>query len=750
MTFETGFILNNRYRILKLLGQGSSGAVYKTWDLSLSRTSALKENLDTSEEAQQQFLKEATILARLSHPNLPRITDYFIIPDQGQYLIMDYIEGDDLQKVLEQTEIIPAGKVKKWILQIMDALQYLHAQIPPVLHRDIKPANIRITSEDKAYLVDFGLVKDVISRGKTDAGVRTITPGYSPPEQYGQAGIDARSDMYALGATLYTLLTGIRPPESIQRSNDSTLRPVSIANPAIPIPLSNVVMQAMSINPFDRFSDISEMRTALENTLTEINPPQPAAAPIPQPVSPVYAPDNYAPPPVNYAGAYPPPPAANYRNPNYPPPPVRPPSSVYPGQAPAPGKKPVWMIILIIFSVLGLLAAACVGILLLVNYAAPASTPAVTTEADSPTQVILTTELSPTENAPTAQATIPVSNTLPPSSAADELQLIFDLPDGSLYHDTSSNTVEAVSTEVNTLNFILKADVQNPYGASEGSWDFGILFREADFNDQFRLSVLSEKEWVLSDNQGNPDGETIAKGHINNLKVKANEVNSLMLAVYQGTGWFFMNGQLISVLPLDKRIASGNIELATGLYKGNERKGAVTSYKNFKIWQINVQPQSGFLTHNEDSYIEEYGSKTAYKNFITTASFKNPYLSTDKNIFSYGYIFRSTDNDYQYRLTASGNQFWELTYNTGSAKGQVITNGNSDLIKTSEKNSNKLDLITLDSKGWFFINDTLIQNLDLSGHLEAGEMHVGTGFYADDEISGKQTDFQDFILIPLP
>ena len=160
MTLETGSVLNNRYRIVKQLGQGGFGAVYRAWDISLERPCAIKENLGTTDEAQRQFKREATILANVVHPNLPRVTDHFIIQGQGQYLVMDYVEGEDLQSMLERTGApLPTHQVLSWIGQVCDALSYLHSQNPPIIHRDIKPANIRITPGGQAMLVDFGIAK---------------------------------------------------------------------------------------------------------------------------------------------------------------------------------------------------------------------------------------------------------------------------------------------------------------------------------------------------------------------------------------------------------------------------------------------------------------------------------------------------------------------------------------------------------------------------------------------------------------
>src|SRR5512139_161471 len=133
MSLSPGQILNNRYRIVRLLGQGGFGAVYRAWDTNLESPRAIKENLDTSPEAQRQFKREAQILDKLIHPNLPRVLDHFIIPGQGQYLVMDFIDGQDLQAMLDERGSLPEPKFMPWIFQVCDALTYLHSQNPPVI-----------------------------------------------------------------------------------------------------------------------------------------------------------------------------------------------------------------------------------------------------------------------------------------------------------------------------------------------------------------------------------------------------------------------------------------------------------------------------------------------------------------------------------------------------------------------------------------------------------------------------------------
>lgn len=264
MPLEIGVILNQRYRIDLLLGQGGFGAVYRAWDQNLGKAVALKENLETSPDAQRQFEREALMLANLSHPNLPRVTDYFFIADQGQYLVMDFVEGKDLQAILEEREgKLPEQQVLYWIGQVCDALAYLHAQVPPIIHRDIKPSNIKVNPAGQAVLVDFGIAKKYDPRQKTTIGARAVTPGYSPIEQYGQGATDERTDLYALGATLYHLLTGLTPPESIQRMIRDTLVPVQQANPQVSPGTAAAVERALQIDPARRFQSALEFKQAL-------------------------------------------------------------------------------------------------------------------------------------------------------------------------------------------------------------------------------------------------------------------------------------------------------------------------------------------------------------------------------------------------------------------------------------------------------------------------------------------------------
>ncbi|MDI6697307.1 MAG: serine/threonine-protein kinase, partial [Anaerolineales bacterium] len=268
MALTADQVINHRYRIVELLGQGGFGAVYRAWDMNLNIAVAIKENFMADDpSSSRQFAREANILASLRHPNLPKVTDHFVIPEQGQYLVMEYIEGEDLVEKLEKSgQPLPEDQTLLWFDQILNALEYLHTQPTPIIHRDIKPENIRITPRGQAILVDFGIAKVTETDKKTTLGARAVTPGYSPFEQYGQAPTDARSDIYAVGATMYMVLTGQTPPESIQRMVDDPLKPPRLLNPALSPQIEQVVLRALEIDPRNRWQSAADFRAALKES----------------------------------------------------------------------------------------------------------------------------------------------------------------------------------------------------------------------------------------------------------------------------------------------------------------------------------------------------------------------------------------------------------------------------------------------------------------------------------------------------
>ena len=265
MTLERDSLLHKRYRIIESLGQGGMGSVYRAVDENLGVDVAVKENLFTTDEYARQFRLEAVILANLRHPNLPRVSDHFIIEDQGQYLVMDFIEGEDLRQRMERVGLLSEDDVIHIGAAMCDALGYLHARRPAILHRDLKPGNVKITPDGHIFLVDFGLAK-VVNLGSqaTTTGARAMTPGYSPPEQYGTARTDQRTDIYSLGATLYAALTGSIPEDGLARAMDNAeLTPLRKRNPKVTKRLAAVIEKAMAIDPGDRYQTAEDFKNSL-------------------------------------------------------------------------------------------------------------------------------------------------------------------------------------------------------------------------------------------------------------------------------------------------------------------------------------------------------------------------------------------------------------------------------------------------------------------------------------------------------
>jgi serine/threonine protein kinase len=271
--------LQDRYKIVELIGQGGIGAVYLVEDLHLKgKERALKEinysiHADPEGQAQLrgQFQREATALANLDHAHLPKVFDYFS-QDGRDYLVMEFIGGPSLKELFDQAridgQVLPESQVLEWADQICVALTYLHGQELPIIHRDIKPANVKLASDQVIKLVDFGLVKFFDSADPTTITLVQAwgTPTYAPLEQYG-AGTgrtDVRSDIYSLGATLYHLLTGRAPANAQQRFLEpgSLTSPQSL-NPRISTLTECLVLKAMAMRPDDRYQTIQEMQKDL-------------------------------------------------------------------------------------------------------------------------------------------------------------------------------------------------------------------------------------------------------------------------------------------------------------------------------------------------------------------------------------------------------------------------------------------------------------------------------------------------------
>lgn len=267
-------VLQGRYRIVRQLGKGGMGAVYEAMDERLSRTVALKETLAESDDLKRAFEREARLLANLRHPALPKVIDHFT-EESGQFLVMEFIPGSDLGELLERrSRPFSPDEVLRWADDLLDALDYLHTNEPPIIHRDIKPSNLKLTSKGKIILLDFGLAKGAAGQmTRTSSGLSVVgyTLHYAALEQIQGERTGPRSDLYSLAATLYQLLTGSVPVDALKRAADllndeeDPLPPIKTLNPDVPEQFASTLMKALSLKPSLRPMSAAEMRAALNN-----------------------------------------------------------------------------------------------------------------------------------------------------------------------------------------------------------------------------------------------------------------------------------------------------------------------------------------------------------------------------------------------------------------------------------------------------------------------------------------------------
>jgi serine/threonine protein kinase len=264
-------LIQGRYRVARLIGRGGMGAVYEATDIRLKISVALKQTLVGGTQFRRAFQREALLLARLRHPALPVVTDYFT-DDDAQFLVMQFLPGPDMASLLAKRDApFDLPTALGWADQLLGVLEYLHGQEPPVIHRDIKPQNLKLASDGAIILLDFGLAKGSAAQSQVaSSSILGFTPHYAPLEQIRSSGTGPRSDLYALAATLYHLLAGVPPISAIERAdaavNDQPdpLIPLHKANIHVPATISEVFAQTLALRTDVRPASAAAMRAALQ------------------------------------------------------------------------------------------------------------------------------------------------------------------------------------------------------------------------------------------------------------------------------------------------------------------------------------------------------------------------------------------------------------------------------------------------------------------------------------------------------
>jgi eukaryotic-like serine/threonine-protein kinase len=278
---QPGTLLQKRYRVAEQVGKGGMGEVYVATDERFQSIVAIKRTFYNDPEMRKAFEREARLLNRLRHAALPKVSDHFS-EGENRYLVMEFIEGSDLSELLKQRKVpFPLADVLSWADELLEALDYLHTQDPPVVHRDIKPSNIKLTTTGRVVLLDFGLAKGMPSQA--DAATASSVFGYSlsfaPLEQMQGSGTDPRSDLYSLAATLYFLLTGLRPTDALTRAaatvkgQPDPLRPAHLLQAQVSTTVSRILHRAMFQNSALRYASAAELRAALRQAANHLAAP---------------------------------------------------------------------------------------------------------------------------------------------------------------------------------------------------------------------------------------------------------------------------------------------------------------------------------------------------------------------------------------------------------------------------------------------------------------------------------------------
>lgn len=259
-----GSVIDGKYEILKLIGKGGMSEVYLAMDKNLNKQWAVKEIKRINKNKNnavivQSAIAEANMMKKLDHPCLPRIVD-IINREDVIYVVMDYIEGEPLSKVLERYGAQPQDIVIEWAEDLCGVLDYLHTQNPPIIYRDMKPANIMLQPNGNIKLIDFGIAREYKEQNLEDT-VSLGTKGYAAPEQFGGKGqTDRRTDIYCLGVTLYHLLTGKNPCEPPYE-----IYPIRYWNPELSSGLESIILKCTQLNPSERYDSCAELLYALRH-----------------------------------------------------------------------------------------------------------------------------------------------------------------------------------------------------------------------------------------------------------------------------------------------------------------------------------------------------------------------------------------------------------------------------------------------------------------------------------------------------
>lgn len=325
---------------------------------------------------------------------------------------------------------------------------------------------------------------------------------------------------------------------------------------------------------------------------------------------------------------------------------------------------------------------------------------------------------------------------------------VFGPANGELLHEADS-TLEMAYSGVNLSNFIASAEILNPYATSSGGWDFGLVFRQQATDDELRLVVRSDGAWNLNDRSEGED-DFVQDGDLSDyLDTSEDGRNKIILVASDEKGLFFLNGHLIARLDLSAQDDFGEVALGTGFYTSNKQTGEATAYENFTVWPFVPEfgPRDGELEHLDDGFIRMRGADVNLQNFIAEVEFVNPY-GEEVGTWDWGLAFRETEEEYWLIIDSDGD--WNLIDRRADDDYDIAEGNVSTILRMGDGETNEVSLIALNNRGYFFLNDEFIAELDLSDRLDAGEVEVVTAFFTGNEVPDYTTEYNEFTVWPLP
>ncbi len=788
----------DRYEIIQEIGRGGMATVYEANDPRFDRIVAVKvlpREFMHDPEFRGRFTREAKTIAALEHPAIVPVYDFG--QEDGQpFLVMRLMRGGSL------TEKMLAGPISieetsQILKRIGSALDRAHKM--GIVHRDMKPSNILFDEYGEAYLADFGIVQVSTSADAlTASGSLVGTPAYMSPEQvYGDKKLDGRSDIYALGVILFQMLTGTppytadTPARMMMKHVMDPVPQVLQMRPDLPNELDSIINRAMAKERNERFSQASELSSALTAVTTKQERPnqiQSELAAIREEIAQERIEQEKQSEAKTQTEVLP--------------------DQVIPLSNPeietkSPGLNiPRW-----VYGLVGLLAIICFGITGALLFASnqrqntenatstavaiadvtksaesalatadqatidaipPTETPTNTPEPTSTFTPTPSIDLTATQESivstkaaneaeatrlslietRTAEAT--VESVAPPVLLLnDDKTTLFGPADGTLLHETN-NLIKSDYADISIQNFLLQATFVAPYETAVAGWDFGVTFRQQAANDELRLVVRSDGAWNLN-NRSSDDDNFIQEGDLSNsLTLGKGSTNSILILAVDETGYFFLNGEFIESLDLSSKLAEGDIGLGTGYYTNNQVDGESTDYESFAVWPIEdaFGPENGVLEHIDDGFIKTVSTEINSKNFIATADFINPY-GPEVGVWDYGFSFRDVELGEQYWFVMDSEGLWDLI-NRVENDDQYLQNDAVKGIDTAVNGRNRITLIALEDIGIVYINDQFITELNLADRSNTGEIKLVTAFFADHEVPGNSTGYENFTVWPLP